>query len=133
MIGITENKRILVVEDDADLRDIIIEVLESNGYDVYAAECGEQARRMLHVHLPDLVVIDLGLPDVDGLEICTWMQGERALRRMPIVVISGRTNLSDRLRGFLKGAARYLCKPFELDHLVREVRGLAGPSTHPFN
>ena len=131
MNSVPDTKRVLVVEDDKDLQDIIRDLLESQHYQVYATEYGETAREILSRHGPDIAVVDLTLPDEDGLDVCEWIQAEPALQDIPIVIISGRVELSDRLAGFLKGAARYLCKPFELEQLAREVYVLAGPSAPP--
>ena len=124
-----ELKRILVVEDDSDLREIIEDALTAHSYKVMGTDSGDQARRLMRAWTPDLALIDICLPDANGFDICEWAGGVRLLDHMPVILISGHTDLAYRLQGFLKGAARYVCKPFDIDNLIREVKALAGPSS----
>ena len=114
--------RILVVEDDSVLRDGLSRSLRNDGYAVEVADDGRLADQLLSVHSFDLVVLDLGLPGLDGLEVL------RRLRRractVPVLILTARDNIADRVNGLDVGADDYLVKPFELAELEARVRAL---------
>jgi len=114
--------RILVVEDDSVLRDGLSRSLRNGGYAVEVADDGRLADQLLSVHSFDLVVLDLGLPGIDGLEVL------RRLRRractVPVLILTARDNIVDRVNGLDVGADDYLVKPFELAELEARVRAL---------
>ena len=114
--------RILVVEDDSVLRDGLSRSLRNGGYAVEVADDGRLADQLLSVHSFDLVVLDLGLPGLDGLEVL------RRLRRractVPVLILTARDNIVDRVNGLDVGADDYLVKPFELTELEARVRAL---------
>ena len=114
--------RILVVEDDPVLRDGLSRSLRNGGYAVEVADDGRLADQLLSVHSFDLVVLDLGLPGLDGLEVL------RRLRRractVPVLILTARDNIVDRVNGLDVGADDYLVKPFELTELEARVRAL---------
>jgi two-component system OmpR family response regulator len=114
--------RILVVEDDSVLRDGLSRSLRNGGYAVEVADDGRLADQLLSVHSFDLVVLDLGLPGLDGLEVL------RRLRRractVPVLILTARDNIVDRVNGLDVGADDYLIKPFELAELEARVRAL---------
>ena len=111
--------KILVVEDDRNIISFIQTVLEANGYQVLTAERCQQGILMLSSHVPDLVVLDLGLPDMDGEEFI------RIVRRnslVPIVVLSARTDEQDKVSALDLGANDYITKPFGTAELLARVR-----------
>jgi len=113
--------RILVVEDDPDIRELIVHVLGSGGRQVLAAETGAAALEAVAAHDPDLVTLDLTLPDADGVEVC------QAIRRTSdayVVMITGRDEQVDRLAGLDMGADEYLVKPFDPLELQARVVAL---------
>lgn len=109
----------LVVEDDKGIGKFLRTTLSANGYDVITAEKGEQALTMISSHCPDLIVLDLGLPDMDGNEI---INNVRAWSRTPIVVISARTTEADKAAALDFGADDYLTKPFGTVELLARIR-----------
>ena len=117
---------ILVVEDDQLLADSLRRLLETSGYDVHEATCGTSALSYASNHRPDLVILDLRLPDMSGYEV------SRELRRMcqpwavPVVMLTGMDRPIDQLRGFAFGADVYLTKPCEPDELLKTVGTLSG-------
>lgn len=114
------NRRVLVIEDDTDIRKLITDALEGVGLDVVSAVDGSQALRTALARQPAAVVLDIGLPDFDGTQfVARWRERRPDANGVPIVVVSGR---SDRREiASLLGAA-YVCgKPFEVDELVGEV------------
>ena len=121
--------RILVVDDDADIRTILEGVLGRAGMDVIAAADGRQALRLLFDERPDAVVLDLGLPDLDGFEVLRRM---RDLTEAPVLVLTARGLEADKLEGFGLGADDYVTKPFSNAELVARLRAAlrrAGPDS----
>jgi two-component system, OmpR family, response regulator MprA len=113
--------RVLVVEDDADIAGVLRRSLDKEGYDVRVAGDGEAALEQAGNFEPDAVVLDLGLPKLDGVEVC------RRLRNggdVPILILTARDAIEARVEGLDSGADDYLVKPFELDELLARVRAL---------
>lgn len=111
--------RILVVEDEAEIAHFIQRGLVYKGYEVDVAPDGEQALSMARDSPPDLVILDLMLPVVDGIEVCRRL---RAASDVPIVVLTARDSVSDKVEGLDAGADDYLTKPFAFDELLARVR-----------
>jgi two-component system, OmpR family, response regulator len=114
--------RILVVEDDSVLRDGLTRSLRSAGYAVEVADDGKLADQLLSVHSFDLVVLDLGLPGLDGLEVLRRLR--RRASNVPVLILTARDSVDDRVNGLDVGADDYLVKPFELAELEARVRAL---------
>ena len=111
--------KILVVEDDRSIANFVQTVLETNGYQVLSAERCRQGILMLSSHVPDLVVLDLGLPDMDGEE---FIRVVRKNTMVPIIVLSARTEESDKVSALDLGANDYITKPFGTAELLARVR-----------
>ena len=111
--------KILVVEDDRNILSMIQTVLDSNGYQVLAAQRCQQGILMLSSHVPDLVVLDLGLPDMDGEE---FIRITRRSSMIPIIVLSARTEEEDKVSALDLGANDYITKPFGTAELLARVR-----------
>jgi two-component system response regulator MprA len=120
--GIIGWVRILVVDDDRSVRDALRRALTLGGYEVDAVEDGRQALTRLSTSSPDAVVLDIGLPEVDGLEVCRRVRG--AGDRTPILMLTARDAVSDRIDGLDAGADDYLVKPFDLGELKARIRAL---------
>lgn len=122
-------QRILVVEDDPAVRNLVTTALDLHGYDVERAETGELAVMEAASRNPDLIMLDLGLPDIDGVEVISKIRGWSAV---PIIVISARTEDSDKIGALDAGADDCLTKPFSVEELLARVRaslrrsGMAG-------
>ena len=111
--------KILLVEDDRNIASFVQTILDANGYQVLLAECCRQGILMQRSHVPDLVVLDLGLPDMDGMELI------RAVRKdsmVPIVVLSARSEETDKVEALDLGANDYITKPFGSAELLARVR-----------
>lgn len=119
--------RILVVEDDTTLGRALQEFLASQGYAVDWLGTGSEAVNALSAHHYDLLVLDLNLPDMDGLEILKTMRSHE--NGMPVLLLTARDGLSDRVAGLDAGADDYLTKPFELAELAARVRALGRRQT----
>ena len=111
--------KILVVEDDCNILSMIQTVLDTNGYQVLTAQRCQQGILMLSSHVPDLVVLDLGLPDMDGEE---FIQITRRSSMIPIIVLSARTDEQDKVSALDLGANDYITKPFGTGELLARVR-----------
>lgn len=115
---------ILVAEDDLGTRLSISDYLESSGYSVVAVENGADALSLLDVHQPHLIVTDVAMPLMDGYELVRHVRRRPALRLLPIVFLTGRTETTERVKGYQLGCDVYLAKPFELSELGAVVRNL---------
>ena len=111
--------KILVVEDDRNILSMIQTVLDSNGYQVLSAQRCQQSILMLSSHVPDLVVLDLGLPDMDGEE---FIRIARRSSMIPIIVLSARIDEKDKISALDLGANDYITKPFGTGELLARVR-----------
>ena len=111
--------KILVVEDDCNILSMIQTVLDTNGYQVLTAQRCQQGILMLSSHVPDLVVLDLGLPDMDGEE---FIRITRRSSMIPIIVLSARTDEQDKVSALDLGANDYITKPFGTGELLARVR-----------
>jgi two-component system response regulator MprA len=113
--------RVLVVEDDEAIVDVLRRTLRQEGHEVRAAIDGTEALRLADEFVPDLVVLDLGLPGLDGVEVCRRL---RADSDVPILILTARAELDDRIEGLDSGADDYLVKPFERQELLARMRAL---------
>ena len=111
--------RIMIVEDEKSIAGFIKAILNSNGYDAMVAQSGSEALTMISSHCPDLVILDLGLPDMDGMEIITRV---RSWTQLPIIVVSARGNEQDKVSALETGADDYITKPFGAAELLARIR-----------
>ena len=119
--------RVLVVEDDADIAGVLRRSLDKEGYEVRVSGDGESALDESGVFEPDAVVLDLGLPKLDGVEVCRRLREDGDV---PILILTARDALDARVQGLDSGADDYLVKPFELDELFARVRALLRRSSY---
>ena len=117
----TVTGRILVVEDDAAIADVLRRMLRQEGHEVRSAEDGVEALELAESFIPDLVILDLGLPKLDGVEVCRRLRAESDA---PILILTARTDTDDRVEGLDSGADDYLVKPFERKELLARMRAL---------
>src|SRR5437764_3989892 len=116
--------RILVVEDDQDIAQLVSRYLDKAGYTTEIVASGRDALRTAGAQPPDLLVLDLMLPHVDGLEICRVLRANEKTAAVPIIMLTARAEESDRIVGLELGADDYLSKPFSPNELVARVRAL---------
>jgi DNA-binding response OmpR family regulator len=119
---------VLIVDDEPIVREVVVRYLERDGHAILEAGDGEQARLLLEQQTPDLVVLDVMLPGIDGLELCRWIRGRSDL---PVILLTARGEEADRIVGLELGADDYVTKPFsprELAVRVRAVLRRAAPS-----
>jgi two-component system response regulator MprA len=113
--------RVLVVEDDAEIADVLRRTLRQEGHEVRSAGDGVEALQLAEDFVPDLVILDLGLPKLDGVEVCRRLRAESDA---PILILTARTDTDDRVEGLDSGADDYLVKPFERKELLARMRAL---------
>ena len=118
------SKRILVVDDEQDINEIITFALLAEGYEVFSAYTLIEAREILSTGIYDLVILDLSLPDGDGLELLKEIR--ESLRKLPVIVLTARSNPEDIDLGLIEGATDYLSKPFRSKELVLRSRNILG-------
>jgi two-component system, OmpR family, response regulator MprA len=119
--GNATDGRVLVVEDDVEIAEVLRRSLRQEGYSVRSAADGVEALALASDFMPDLVVLDLGLPRLDGIEVCRRLRTEGDV---PILILTARTETGDRVEGLDSGADDYLVKPFERQELLARIRAL---------
>jgi two-component system phosphate regulon response regulator PhoB len=117
-------KTILVVEDEADIRELIAYNLENEGYSVVEAGNAEAAFRKAFARLPDLILLDVMLPDLDGLGVCKRFRSERRTHQIPIVMLTSKSEEVDIVTGLEVGADDYITKPFSNRLLLARIRAV---------
>jgi DNA-binding response OmpR family regulator len=117
---------ILVADDEEDLRELVTYRLTRSGYRVIGAGDGQEALELAAERTPDLMVLDVMMPKLDGYELTRRVRAEAALRSIPVILLTARSQESDIDRGFEVGADDYLKKPFNPDELVARVRAVLG-------
>jgi two-component system alkaline phosphatase synthesis response regulator PhoP len=116
--------RVLVVEDDPDIAELVARYLEKAGYTTARVSSGRDALDAVRAKAPDLIVLDVMLPHVDGLEVCRLLRANDHTASIPIIMLTARADESERIVGLEIGADDYLAKPFSPNELVARVRAL---------
>jgi two-component system alkaline phosphatase synthesis response regulator PhoP len=118
------SRQILIIEDDSVVSDVIIAVLVKEGYIPSLAKSGREALKKISQSVPDLILLDLGLPDMEGSEIVKSIRKSKKTADVPVIMLTGKSSLEDRLAGFDQGADDFLAKPFELNELMARIQAL---------
>ena len=126
--SVNANARVLVAEDDRAVRESLVRALQLEGYTVVAANNGAEALDAVRQAEPDVLLLDVSMPLVDGLTVCRVLRSED--NRLPVLMLTARTETSDRVAGLDAGADDYLSKPFDLDELLARVRALLRRSVY---
>ena len=116
--------KVLVVEDEKNILKVVTYNLEREGYQVTAAREGQEALEKIRRELPDLVILDLMLPKVDGLEVCRQLKADPKTARIPIIMLTAKTQEADRVVGLEMGADDYVAKPFSVRELTARVKAV---------
>jgi len=117
-------ERVLIVDDDPDILRLVSYNLTQAGFDVATAATGRRALESVQKRQPDLIILDLMLPDIDGMEVCRTLRQRDDSRRIPIVMLTARSEEIDRVIGFELGADDYVSKPFSPRELVLRVKSI---------
>src|SRR5258708_34461212 len=120
--------RILIVEDDPDIAELVGRYLDKAGFITERTASGREALQAIAARVPELLVLDLMLPHVDGLEVCRLLRANDATSTIPIIMLTARAEESERIVGLELGADDYLAKPFSPNELVARVRALLRPA-----
>jgi DNA-binding response OmpR family regulator len=120
--AVTEKSHILIVEDDLDLAEMLNAYFRVQGYEVETAAWGEDAVRITQEKTPDLVVLDIRLPDIDGYEVCRRIRAQRRTQTVPIIFLTEKRDRVDKLSGLELGVVDYITKPFDIQELRLRVR-----------
>lgn len=115
-------KRILVVDDEVDLVETVRFSIELEGYDVLVAYNGEEALNQARKENPDLILLDLMLPKLDGYKVCRLLKFDERYKHIPILMLTAKTQDKDKAIGMETGADEYITKPFEIDDLMKKVK-----------
>lgn len=115
---------LLIIEDDETIRSALRRLFEGEGYRVLTAADGTQLSDVLDDHPMDLIILDVGLPWINGFELAEMMKAHDDLKDIPLIFVSGRTSEEDVKRGFAAGADDYIKKPFDLEKIKKTVRTL---------
>ena len=122
--GAVRRPRVLIVDDDPLIRDVVRAVLEDGSYELDEAATGEEALRVASDHPPDVVLLDVMMPGLDGYEVAKRIKGDAALRDVVVVMLTAKDAPEDRRRGMEAGADVYFTKPFSPLELLRTLSGV---------
>ena len=117
-------KKILVVDDDLTLRRVLQNSLEQKGYQVISVGSGTEALTLFNQDIPDIVVSDVSMPQMDGFEFCRQLRSQPSGKLIPFIFLSAKGELDDRIQGHIIGADSYLTKPFEMKELLANIESL---------
>jgi diguanylate cyclase (GGDEF)-like protein len=114
--------KILIIDDDPDIRDVLKITLTQEGYEVIQAPDGEEGLKLAQTKNPDLVIVDFKMPKLDGKQVCLQLKNDILLSHMPIIMLTGKSEVKDKVGGLDAGADDYIVKPFEPEELVARIR-----------
>lgn len=114
-------KVVLVIDDNPDLLDIVDAILSNSGYIVAKAQSGENGVQVAKALHPDLILLDINMPRMDGWEVLSLLKGQNETKNVPVAIFSVRTDLRDKMMGFQRGAVDYISKPFQYNKLTEKI------------
>jgi DNA-binding response OmpR family regulator len=116
--------KVLIVDDNIDTVELLTKRFRAEGYEIAAAYDGEEALRKVREYVPDLVVLDIMMPKIDGLEVCRQLKDDETTKHIPILMLTAKSEVSEKVKGLDTGADGYLTKPFDYKELAARVRSL---------
>ncbi len=122
----TTKKKILVVDDEDDILNFLELVLREKGYEVLTAGGGQEALTQAQMAKPDLVLLDIMMPQMDGWEVLKLLRVDEETASVPVAMLSARTDAQDRVQGLQEGAVDYIFKPFSLQDLLKKIESIFG-------
>lgn len=117
-------KKILVVDDEPDVTDLLAYALKSKGFLVETVNNPNASFGLARTFLPDLVILDVMMPELNGIQICRMLRADPALKRVPVVFLTAKAEENDRIQGLESGADDYICKPFSTKELILRVQSI---------
>lgn len=124
---------VLIIEDEPDLQEILTYNLESIGYVVHVFDHGTRGLEAVQRLVPDIILLDVMLPGMDGLEICRHLRSNNSTKRIPIVMLTAKSEEVDQLVGFQMGADDYVTKPFKMRVLIERIKSLLRRANQPLD
>ncbi|WP_075717434.1 response regulator transcription factor [Roseburia sp. 499] len=115
---------IYIVEDDVNIREIERYALKNSGFEVQEFECGKELYKAIEKHVPSLILLDIMLPNEDGLDILTELRSKKTTKKVPIIMVTAKTTELDKVKGLDLGADDYMTKPFGIMELISRVKAL---------
>lgn len=112
---------VLIVDDDNEVREMLSDYLCSEGFTVYNASNGRHALDIINKITPDIAILDIILPDIDGFDICKKLKSNDNTKQTDVFFMSGNNTFTDKLKGYLAGGKRYFCKPFIVEELLSHL------------
>ncbi len=119
-------KKILIVDDEADIIEILQFVMEANGYECITAMDGEEGLKLARETSPDLIILDVMMPKINGYKISRLLKYDAKYKNIPILMITARSQEEDKIIGEETGADEYITKPFNVDYVVEKVKSYLG-------
>jgi twitching motility two-component system response regulator PilG len=119
--SMTRGRKIMVVDDSATVRKLISSKLEKSGHEVFCAVDGLDALEQIKALVPDLILLDIMMPQMDGYQVCKLIRSNEATKDVPIVMISGKDGFFDKVRGRMSGTTGYITKPFGPETLMKTI------------
>ena len=118
----TDSPLVLVADDDPDILELVTYILKSEGYEVVSAPDGLQALELARARRPQLAVLDVSMPNLDGLEVTRRLRADAELASLPVILLTARVAAADQERGLEAGATDYIPKPVDLDRFISVIR-----------
>lgn len=125
------NKRVLVVDDDQSIQRVLVQTLELEGYEVVTASDGVEALETLAGELPDVVILDVMMPKLDGLDVLKRMRAQERTQTVPVILLTARSSQEDIWEGWQSGVDYYMTKPFDVEELLRFLTHVLNPEVEP--
>lgn len=125
-----ENKCILLVDDEADIVKVISKRLEKSGYRVLTASGGARALEILEKHIPDLIILDINMPDIDGIETCRRIKNKKYMSSVPVIFFTARDSVGDKVKGLKEDVHDYITKPIDHRELLARIDSVLKLSKH---
>lgn len=114
-------KKILIVDDEKDIRILVSQILGDENYKIYFASNGREAIESANENSPDLLILDLMMPEIDGVEVCRRLKQNKDTKKIPVIMLTAKTGVADKIEGFVIGADEYITKPFDPSKLETTV------------
>jgi len=119
-------KSILIIDDEEDILDFMTEILGNEGYKVMPMSSGESAINLLENNIPDLILLDLMLQGMSGLEFLKLLKSDERLSNIPVIIVTCKKEIRDKILGLQGGAVDYISKPFTHEKLIKRVKAILG-------
>jgi DNA-binding response OmpR family regulator len=114
-------KKILLVDDEEDILDFLELILEEQGYTVLKANSGREALAVAQLNRPELILLDIMMPEMDGWEVLKLLKADEEVSHIPVAMLTARTEMKDKIQGLQEGAIDYICKPFATKELLDKL------------